>query len=418
MEERNYLIPQFGPFRGMRVIGAGSLIAMPFAASLLAEFGAEFIQIERPKVGDTYRKFLPVARGPLGEVSSAWVQEARNRLSMTLKMDMKNPDSREIFYGLIEKSDVFMENLLWLKRYGLDDKKLLEINPRLVIVHISGYGHKEFGGIPEICSQASYDMAGQSFSGYALYNGYPDRPPQLTAPALNDYVTAMFALFGVLAAYTEAQRSGRGQVVDVSQYESQAKIMRDAFTRHSLGVGEIFRNGNQNPDAQPWDVYVSRDGKYVSVGAVGEIVYGRFLDALGLSRKKYPFLKAATGKEAVSSELGQELAAITRGWFESHDADEIERVMRKARVPCSRINSPAESMEHPHYNARQDFISYTDESLGQEVRAFGVFPKLSETPGRVWRGAPTLGQDTERILRELLGMDEEKIRGLRRRGIV
>lgn len=109
MEERNYLIPQFGPFRGMRVIGAGSLIAMPFAASLLAEFGAEFIQIERPKVGDTYRKFLPVARGPLGEVSSAWVQEARNRLSMTLKMDMKNPDSREIFYGLIEKSDVLMK---------------------------------------------------------------------------------------------------------------------------------------------------------------------------------------------------------------------------------------------------------------------------------------------------------------------
>lgn len=418
MGARKQLIPEFGPFRGMRVLGAGSLIAMPFAAGMLAEFGAEFIQIERPKVGDTYRKFAPVAQRAAGATSAAWVQEARNRLSLTLKLDMKDPDSREIFYGLIEKSDIFMENLVWLKRYGIDDQTLLERNPRLVIVHVSGYGRKEFGGLPEMCRQASYDIVGQTFSGYALFNGYPDRPPLLTAPALNDYVTALFAAFGMLAAYIEAQRTGRGQVVDISQYESQAKIMRDAFTRQTLGIGEITRSGNRSPTAQPWDIYVSRDGKYIGVGAVGDIVYCRFLGALGLSRSKYPFAAVASGREAVESERGREFAAAVEAWFSERDADEIELVMRKARVPCSRINTPADCLEHPHFQSRNDFICYTDQTLQEEIRAFGVFPKLSETPGRVWRGAPALGQDTEEILRELLGFDDEKIQCLRRRGVV
>ena len=183
MSERKFISPRFGPFEGMRVVGAGSLIAMPFAASMLAEFGAEVIQIERPRVGDTYRSFGPLARGRDGQtIGAAWAQEARNRLSMTLELGPGRADSHELLLELIRRSDIFIENMVWTEKLGIRDAELLEANPALVIVHISGYGHREFGGVPEICDQASYDMIGQAFSGYALFNGWPARRSSCPRP--------------------------------------------------------------------------------------------------------------------------------------------------------------------------------------------------------------------------------------------
>lgn len=205
MEKRNFIIPEFGPLAGLRVIGAGSLIAMPFAATMMADFGAEVIQIERPKIGDTYRSFPPLKKTEQGTAGSSWMQDARNRLSMTLELDLNDPDVKEIFFRLIERSDIFIENMVWLDKLGIHDSELLKINPRLVIVHVSGYGHKEFGGLPEICDQASYDMTSQAYSGYALFNGYPDRDPLIVKPSLGDYITALFALFGMLSAHISAK---------------------------------------------------------------------------------------------------------------------------------------------------------------------------------------------------------------------
>lgn len=419
MSERKFISPRFGPFEGMRVVGAGSLIAMPFAASMLAEFGAEVIQIERLRVGDTYRSFGPLARGRDGQtIGAAWAQEARNRLSMTLELGPGRADSHELLLELIRRSDIFIENMVWTEKLGIRDAELLEANPALVIVHISGYGHREFGGVPEICDQASYDMIGQAFSGYALFNGWPDRPPLVVSPAVSDYVTALFALFGLLAAYMHARETGEGQVVDVAQYEAQAKIMREAFTKRSLGLGDIRRSGSRSTSSQPWDVFESRDGRYICLGAVGRAVYARFVRALGFDEARFPYDTAAASPEALNSEPGRELDAEIRRWFSLHDAQEIEEIMRRAKVPCSRINSVEECMEHPHFLSRGDFVSYTDETLGSSLRAFGVFPKLSGTPGRVWRGAPRLGQDTDEILRVVLGRGEEEIRRLHAEGTV
>ena len=419
MSERKFISPRFGPFEGMRVVGAGSLIAMPFAASMLAEFGAEVRQIERPRVGDPYRSFGPLARGRDGQtIGAAWAQEARNRLSMTLELGPGRADSHELLLELIRRSDIFIENMVWTEKLGIRDAELLEANPALVIVHISGYGHREFGGVPEICDQASYDMIGQAFSGYALFNGWPDRPPLVVSPAVSDYVTALFALFGLLAAYMHARETGEGQVVDVAQYEAQAKIMREAFTKRSLGLGDIRRSGSRSTSSQPWDVFESRDGRYICLGAVGRAVYARFVRALGFDEARFPYDTAAASPEALNSEPGRELDAEIRRWFSLHDAQEIEEIMRRAKVPCSRINSVEECMEHPHFLSRGDFVSYTDETLGSSLRAFGVFPKLSGTPGRVWRGAPRLGQDTDEILRVVLGRGEEEIRRLHAEGTV
>ena len=418
MKERKFLIPEFGPFAGMRVIGTGSLIAMPFAASMLAEFGAEVIQIERPGSGDHFRAFPPVRKNEHGTIGATWVQDARNRLSMTLELNLNDPDVKEIFLGLIRESDVYIENMVWIDKLGIYDEELLRVNPRLVIVHVSGFGRKEFGGVPEICGRASYDMIGQCFSGFALYNGFPDRPPVIVKPSLNDYITALFALFGVVAAYTAAQKTGKGQVVDISQFESQAKIMRDTFTREAMGLPCFTRSGSKAEGFQPWDLFESRDGIYVGIGAFGPNVFDPDLEALGLDREKYTHAAVSSGKATVESPLGRAFDAEVRTWCKARTADEIEAHLCAARVPCSRVNDPAACMAHPQFLLRDDFVRYEDQTIKEEITAFGVYPKLSGTPGRIWRGAPALGQDTEAVLKQILGYDDTEIAGFKRRNII
>ncbi len=418
MDKRNYIIPEFGPLRGLRVIGAGSLIAMPFAVTMMADFGAEVIQIERPNVGDTYRFFPPVKKTEQGAAGSSWIQDARNRLSMTLELDLKDHDVKEIFYKLIAQSDIFIENMVWLEKLGIKDDELLKVNPRLVIVHISGYGHREFGGRPEICNQASYDMTGQAFSGYALFNGYEDRPPLVAKPSLGDYITALFALFGMLAAYIDAKNTGRGQVVDVAQFESMARVMRDAFTMSSLGLAEVQRCGTKAIGFQPWDLFSSKDGVYVSIGAVGKSVFERFMNAAGLDMEKYPYEKTSKDKTAVNSPEGRELDRLINEWCLSHTADEIEEAMRAGRVPCARVNDAQACMKNEQYLSRDDFVNFIDQSTGIDVTAFGIAPKMSASPGMVWRGGPRLGQDTEDILKKLLGYDDKRVSYFREKGII
>ena len=404
-------IPQFGPLQGVKVVHSSISIAGPFCAQLMADMGADVIWIENPKAPD-------IARG--GGFHQGWSVELNRRNMRSMALDIPSEKGREVFLKMLADTDIFIEASKGgqYDRWGLSDEELWRANPALVIVHISGFGHREFGGVPEICARASYDMIGQAFSGYALYNGYPDRPPLMVAPAVSDYVTALFSLFGLLTAYMDAQKTGRGQVVDVAQFEAQAKIMREAFTKRSLGLGDIRRSGNKSTSAQPWDVYMSRDGRYMSMGAVGKAVYTRFLHAVGFDEARFPYEEAAATPEAINSPAGLELDAEITRWFSEHDADEIEETMRRARVPCSRINTVAECMEHPHFRSRDDFVTYTDQTLGREVCAFGVFPKLSVTPGRIWRGAPTLGQDTDEILRRILGRSEADIARLHAEGVV
>ena len=418
MDKRNFIIPEFGPLKGMRVVGAGSLIAMPFAVTMMADFGAEVIQIERPGIGDTYRSFPPVKKTEHGAAGSSWIQDARNRLSMTLELNLGDPDVKEIFYKLIAQSDIFIENMVWLEKLGIDDDELLKINPRLVIVHISGYGRKEFGGRPEICDQASYDMTGQAFSGYTLFNGYPEKAPLIVKPSLGDYITALFALFGMLAAYIDAKNTGRGQVVDVAQFESMARVMRDAFTMSSLGLAEVQRCGTKAIGFQPWDLFTSSDGVYVSIGAVGKSVFERFMNAAGLDIEKYPYEKTSKDKAAVNSPEGRELDRLINDWCLSHTADEIEEAMRAGRVPCARVNDAQACINNEHYLSRGDFVRFIDQSTGIDVTAFGIAPKMSLSPGMVWRGGPSLGQDTEDIFKKLLGYDDKSVSSFRKKGII
>ena len=411
MSERKFIIPEYGPLAGMRVICAGSLIAVPFAATMLADFGAEIIQIERPGVGDTLRMLAPFAEIDGRKVSAAWAQDARNRLSMCL--DFKNKEAVEVLYDLVRESDVFMENMVWLDKHGIYDEDLLKVNPRLVIVHVSGFGHKEFGGVPSICNRASYDMIGQAFSGWLDLQGEADKDPAISKPYSNDFASAFATLFGTMIAYTHAQKTGQGQVVDIAQFEAMAQYMCGTYTAYTMAGIIAKRTGNFQPALQPYNLFKSSDGFHVTLGAFGPGVFNRCIKAMGLDLEYFNYEDCSSGIEAVSSPKGRELNDRITEWCAVHTARDIETIMEGVRVPCATVNNAKSAVENEHFISRNDWIKYQDQTTGTEITAFGIAPKLSATPGRVWRGAPVIGQDTEAVLSTILGYDDEKISSLR-----
>lgn len=418
MSERKTIIPKYGPFAGMRIIDSGSLIAMPFAATMLADFGAEVIHIERPGVGDTLRMLGPFAEVNGKKVSTAWAQDARNKLSMSLELNLKHPEVKEIFYGLLKEADVFMENMVWLDKLGISDADMLAVNPKLVIVHISGLGHKEFGGVPEVCDRASYDMIGQAFSGWLYLQGDPDRDPVVAKPYMNDFVSAMCTAFGTLAAYTAAQKTGKGQVVDVAQFEAMAQYMCGVYTTYTMTGKVSGRTGNASPAFQPYNLFKSKDGFDVALGAFGPGVYKRCLQGLGFDLNYFTYQDCSSNAEAVASPKGRELNDKVVAWCASHTAAEIEEAMAAVKVPCSAVNTAKSVFENEHFKSRNDWITYRDQTVDGDITAFGIAPKLSSTPGQVWRGAPSLGQDTDAILKDILGYDDTKIADLREKNLI
>jgi len=413
------LVPEFGPFSDMRVISSGSLVAAPHAANLLADFGAEVIHIERPGVGDTWRMMPPFAVSGDKQVSTSWAQDARNRLSMTLELDLNIPEVKDVFLGLIKKADIFMENMVWLEKYGINDEELFKINPKLIIAHIIGYGRPQFGGDPQICDRASYDMIGQAFSGYMHLNGDPEPSiPALMKPWSNDYISALNCVFGVLAAYISAMKTGKGQVVDVAQFEACARMMADTFVSYTEANIVRTRTGSKSNAFQPYGLYQDKNGEYVAIGAFGAGVYGRCMKALEVDPNYFNYKECAATPKALDSAKGQEFDQFIIKWVSERSAVEVEQQMAKFKVPCSKVNSAKDVVDHPHWLDRNDFVNYEDQTLQKSIKALGIIPKLGGTPGKVWRGAPSLGQDTTEILTKILGYSPEKIQTLKEKGLI
>lgn len=419
MEHRKQIIPEFGPFAGTRIIAAGSLVAMPFAAELFAEFGAEVIEIERPGIGDNFRKLPPFsAKSPYG-TSTAWLQEGRNRLSITMELNLNKPGVKDAFFALIKEADIFMENLVWLEKLGIRDEELLEVNPRLVICHVTGYGRPEFGGDPSICNRASFDLCGQAYSGYLYLNGEPEaEAPTLAKPYLNDYVSAMFCAFGVLAAYHHALKTGQGQVVDVAQFEAQARMMCSSFVDYTESNVIPGRTGSTSKNFQPYGIYRTKGGEHIALGVFGKAVYKRFIEVLGLDYDYYTHEECSAGIETVESPKGRELDRKIREYCESRTAEQIEVECAAKKVPASKVNTVKDCYNNFQFKDRGDFVTYKDETEQRDVTAFGIVPKMSATPGMIWRGAPRVGQDTDEVLSKIAGYSEEQIQALRDFGVI
>jgi len=398
--------PDFGALQGLTVVDTGTVVAAPFACELAAEAGAQVIRVSLP--GPDILELSPYRLVDGDEsVSTWWAQENRNKLDLVV--DLTRPEAKEILGGLLARADIWIESSrpgTYGDRLGLTDEWALGVNPKLVIVHVSGFGQD---GDPDTFPRASYDVIGQAFSGYLNMNGEPGGPPTKSNPFANDYVTALFALWSALAGYISVQRTGRGQVIDVAQYECQFKLLACGMMDYLMLGQEHPRTGNEDPSGlQPYGVFPTADG-YLSIGAIG----GPFLRLKqvvpGLDQDK---LQTVVDQIVHADEIRQLVVA----WLADRTADEADAVLTAHNIPCSKVMAAPDIARHPHYRARDMLIEW-DDDIGGRVQGAGVVPKFNGTPSQVWRGAPGRGKDTDAVL-SWLGFDEARIAALRDAGTV
>jgi crotonobetainyl-CoA:carnitine CoA-transferase CaiB-like acyl-CoA transferase len=409
------LLPeQFGPLQGVRILSTGSLIAQPYAAALAAEMGAEVIQLERPGEGDAAWRHLgrqlPTKDGK-GFAATTWIQERRNSFYATL--DFSTPEGKEVFLKLIESCDIWMESSKpgsYIK-WGLTDDVVWQRNPKIVIAHVSGYGQS---GHPDYLGRASYDMIGQAFGGLMYQTGFPDpEPPTRANPWTADYITALFCLWSSLAGYISAQRTGKGQSIDVSQFESVHRLLSGSMVEYFTDGFVRQRSGNKATAFQPYDAFQASDG-WVVIGAVGYAVFSRVCQVLGLDPNEEKWKTACTD---VNSIEGIEFDALLRGWVAERTVTEVVEIMNAALVACCPIMNSRDIAEDPHYQARNIHIEWEDGQVGK-VKGTGVSPAFSATPGKIWRGSVPVGHDNEQVYTHFAGLSREELKQLREKGVI
>jgi crotonobetainyl-CoA:carnitine CoA-transferase CaiB-like acyl-CoA transferase len=411
MQGKPLIAEPFGPLQGVRILSSGTLIAQPFAGELAAEMGAEVIQIERPEVGDagwrTIGIRLETKQG--GEIATNWVQERRNVFCVTL--DLSKERGRELFFKLIPTCDIWMESSKpgSYAKWGISDEALWKINPKLVITHVSGFGQN---GHPDYVSRASYDIVGQAFAGMMYQTGFPETPPSRAAPWTGDYITALFTIWSSLAGLTYARAHGKGQSIDLAQYESIHRTLGGTMVEFFQKGIVRERSGNRAQGFQPLDSFETKDG-FVVIGAIAD-VYNRLLRAIGFDDQDPKWQKARNDIESIE---GIEFDAMLRGWIAERTTAEVVKQLNDYQVPCSPIMTSKDIANDPHYRAREMHIEWEDLASGP-VKGIGIVPKFSQTPGKIWRGAPPIGYDNQRIYGELLGVSASELEGLHRAKII
>jgi crotonobetainyl-CoA:carnitine CoA-transferase CaiB-like acyl-CoA transferase len=412
MNRRPLIAEPFGPLQGVRIISSGTLIAQPFAGELAAEMGAEVIQIERPVLGDAGWRTIGIrldGQDGAPAVATNWIQERRNVFCVTL--DLSKPRGRELFLKMIPDTDIWMESSKpgTYAKWGISDESLREVNPLLVITHVSGYGQN---GDPGYVNRASYDIVGQAFGGVMFQTGYPDNPPSRAAPWTGDYMTAMFTLWSSLAGLTYARAHGQGQSIDVAQYEAIHRTLGGTMVEYFQKGLVRERSGNKAQGFQPLDSFETSDG-FVVIGAIAD-VYFRLLRAIGLDESDPKWQNARIDLESIE---GIEFDAILRGWVSERSTVEVVKILNEFQVPCAPIMTSADIADDPHYRARNMHVEWDDLQTGH-VKGIGVVPKFSKTPGKIWRGAPGIGHDNHRVYGELLGLSSGEIASLAREKVI
>ncbi|MGH7906500.1 MAG: CaiB/BaiF CoA transferase family protein [Candidatus Binataceae bacterium] len=414
MAQETLMGERFGPLQGVRILSSGSLIAEPFAAALAAEMGAEVIQIERPRAGDvawrTFGAMLQPREG-MAPVSSIWAQERRNVFCVTL--DLRKPRGREIFLKLAARAEIWMENQKagTYARWGLDDKTVSAVNQRLVITHVSGFGQT---GHPDYVGRPSYDFIGQAFGGMMYQTGFPDpTPPTRAAPWVSDYITALFTLWSSLAGLTYARATGKGQSIDLAQYEAVHRLLGGTMIEYFAHNEIRERSGNKTQGFQPGDTFRCRDGWIVIAVLAGES-YNRMLTLLDCDPKDQRWQRARTELETPD---GIELDRRVREWAASHTVAEAVRLFAEIKVACAPIMNSKDMADDPHYRMRGTHVEWEDEVSGR-VKGVGIVPGFSLTPGKIVRGSVPIGHDNERVYCGILDLDREELESLRRDEVI
>jgi formyl-CoA transferase len=393
------------PLAGVQVLELGNMIAAPFCTRILAEFGADVIKVEDPKGGDQLRQWRKMYQG----TSLWWLAQARNKKSVAI--DMRSAEGQQIVRSLALRADLVVENFRpgTLERWGLGWEALHAAHPGLVMVRLSGYG--QTGPYKD---RPGFGVVGEAMGGMRYVTGYPDQPPVRMGISIGDTIAALYGAIGALVALHHRKvNGGRGQMVDLALYEAVFGVMESLVPEFDVLGFVRERAGNALPGIVPSNTYPTRDGKYVIIGANGDRIFKRLMQAIGRQDlADDPTLATNDGRVARTAEL----EAVIAGWCRANDLDHVLRVLEQAEVPSSKVYDARDIMHDPHYAAR-DMIEQHVLPDGQGVKLPAIMPKLSETPGRTrWLG-PRLGEHTDEVLAGL-GYDETRRAALRESRVI
>jgi formyl-CoA transferase len=394
-----------GPLTGIRAVECGSLIAGPFCGQLLGDFGAEIIKVEDPGVGDPMRQWGHKVRG----LSLHWPIIARNKKSVTA--DLRRPEGQDLLRSLLARSDVLIENFRpgTLERWGLAFDQLGDLNPRLILVRISG-----FGQTGPYAPQAGFGSVGEAMGGLRYVTGEPDRPPSRTGISFGDSLAATFAALGTVLALRARDRTGRGQVVDSAIYEAVLSLMESVLPEWELGRYQRQRSGAVLPGVAPSNVYPAAAGDQVVIAANRDTVFARLAEAMG--RPELARDQRFTTHDARAAHQ-DELDDLISEWTATLGADHLLQVLRDAGVPAGLIYQSKDMLADPHFAARRAIVRLTHPLLG-EFPMQNVAPRLSDTPGAVRSLGPQLGEHNDEIYRGLLGLGDNDLDRLRAAAVI
>ncbi|HXZ93826.1 MAG TPA: CaiB/BaiF CoA-transferase family protein [Burkholderiales bacterium] len=392
------------PLQGIRVLELGSLIAGPYCAKLLGDFGAEVIKVEPPGEGDPLRRWRRMRNG----TSLWWQVQSRGKKSVTV--DLRRPAGQEIVRALARRSQVVIENFRAgaLEKWNLGWETLSRDNPRLVMVRVSGYGQSG-----PYSHRPGFAAIAEAMGGLRYVTGFPDRPPVRPNLSLGDTLASLYGVIGALLALLHLKSGGGGQLIDVALYESVFNVMESLLPEYDADGFVRERSGSSLPGIAPSNLYPCKDGGYVLIAGNADALYGRLMTEIGRTDlRDDPALARNDGRAAQMKRIDDAIAE----WTARFSLEEVLARMEKAEVPAGRIYSAADIAADPHYAARGMLVDGIAGD-GEPLKQPGVVPKLSATPGAVGGPAPGLGEHTDEVLREL-GFAPEKIRELRKDKIV
>jgi succinyl-CoA:(S)-malate CoA-transferase subunit B len=396
------------PLSGIRVIDVATVIAAPYCATILGEFGADVLKVEHPVGGDVARHFgTPTARTD----TLTWMSEARNKRSVTI--DLHRPEGKELFKKLVAKTDVVCENFRpgTLEKWGIGWEVLREINPGLIMLRVSGYGqtgpYKDRPGFARIA---------HAVGGIAYLSGMPRGTPVTPgSTTLGDYLSGLYGCVGVLLALRHRDKTGRGQYIDTALYESVFRCTEELAPAYAMYGTVRERGGPHIETACPYGHFPTKDGKWVAIACTTDKLFARLADAMGRPELASTGLY---GEQKIRLDNRHEVNEIVRDWCGSHTREEVLAKCNAANAPAGALNNIADIFGDRQFHARRNLLAVDDPDLGETVIVPNVVPRMSRTPGRIKHLGPKLGQHTEEVLKDLLGMSDSEIAELRSHRVI
>ena len=391
------------PLSGVRVLDVATFIAAPYCTAILGEFGAEVIKVEQPGSGDPFRRFgTPTGRA---DSTLAWLSEGRNKRSVTL--NLRDREGADLFGRLVAKSDVVCENFRpgTLEKWGVGWETLSALNPGLIMLRISGYGqtgpYKDRPGFARIA---------HAVGGLSNLAGMPGETPVTPgSTSLADYMSGLYGAVGVLLALRHRDRTGLGQYIDIGLYEAVFRMLDEMAPVYGRTGKVRDREGAGTANACPHGHFQTRDDRWVAIACTTDKMFGRLAEAMGQPELASAGRYGPQSKRLASRDAVDRLASR---WVGSMSLDEVMEICLAHEVPCGPLNTIADIFADPHFKARGNLVTVTDPEVG-EVVVPAVIPRLSETPGRIARLGPALGDANEDVLGNLLGLSGEEIARLR-----